>query len=81
MPTLRVLNAGGDRQVRWDADRLMRGDPEAKAAVREAELIFQRERARGAVALRVQPGAPAERLETFDSQVEDTILVPPMAGG
>lgn len=81
MPTLRVLNAGGDRQVRWDVDQLMRGDPEAKAAVREAELIFQRERARGAVALSVQPGAPAERLEAFDAQVEDTILVPPMAGG
>jgi hypothetical protein len=81
MATLRVLNGGGDRRITWSTEALARGDAEAQAAVREAERIFAHERARGAVAFRVLPGAPAERLEALDPQAEDTVLIPPMVGG
>jgi hypothetical protein len=57
------------------------GNPEAQAAVREAERIFVRERERGGAAFRVRPGAVAERLDTFDPLAEDTVLIPPMVGG
>ncbi len=81
MPTLRILNRSGDQRISWDGERLARGDPEAQAAVREAESIFARERARGAVAFRVRHGATAERLDALDPLAEDTVLIPPMVGG
>ena len=81
MPTLRVLNRSGDHRITWNAERLAQGDPEAQAAVREAERIFAQERARGAVAFRVRPGVPAERLEALDPLADDTVLIPPMVGG
>jgi hypothetical protein len=81
MPTLRVLNSSGDRRVAWKTDDVAHGDPEALAAVREAERIFARERERGAVAFRVSPGAPAERLDVFDPLAEETVVIPPMVGG
>jgi len=81
MATLRVLNRSGDRRVTWSPERLVQGDPEAEAVVREAERIFARERERGAVAFRVRPGAPAERLDALDPFAEDTILIPHMVGG
>jgi len=40
-----------------------------------------RERARGAVAFRVHPGALAERLEALDPMADETVLIPPMVGG
>ena len=81
MATLRVLNGHGDTRVTWNVDALTQGDPEGEAAVKEAERIFAAERARGAVAFRIRPGAPAERVTEFDPLVEDTILIPPMVGG
>jgi hypothetical protein len=81
MPTLRVMTSGGDRRISWDAEAALRGDPEAQAAVREAERIFAQERARGSIAFRVRPGTAAERLHAFDAQCEDTIVIPPVAGG
>jgi hypothetical protein len=81
MPTLRVLNSSGDRHVTWEAEDVVHGDPEALAAVREAERIFARERERGAVAFRVRHDAPAERLDVFDPLVEETVVIPPMVGG
>jgi len=79
--TLRVMNRRGDSRVSWSARGLAEGDPEAEAAVREAERIFVHERERGGVAFRVQPGVLAERIDTFDPLAEDTVLVPPMVGG
>jgi hypothetical protein len=81
MATLCVLNGSGDRRITWSAQDLAEGDAEAQAAVREAERIFVHERERGGVAFRVRPGAPAERLDTFDPLAEDTVLIPPMVGG
>jgi hypothetical protein len=81
MATLRVLDRNGDSPVSWDTRAASAGDPEALAALREAERIFERERARGSQAFRVRPAAPAERLETFDPGADETVVVPPMAGG
>jgi len=49
--------------------------------VREAERIFQAERSRGALAFRVTSGRPGERINRFDPQAEQIILVPKLAGG
>ena len=77
MATLRVLNQSGDQRISWSVDALVQGDPEAAAAVREAERIFAAEARRGAAAFRVRPGEPAERLTAFDPLNEDTILIRP----
>ena len=79
--TMRVLDATGDSTVRWDRERLAAGDPEARAAVEEAERIFAQARARGAQAFRLRPGQPAERLEQLDRQAQDILVIPPMVGG
>jgi hypothetical protein len=79
--TLRVLSVSGDERVSWDADAVHRGDPEAQAAVREAERIFAAERKRGATAFRVAPGAQPERIDALDPQADEIIVIPPMAGG
>ena len=81
MATLRILNGDGDTRLSWSVEQLSQGDPEAQAAVREAERLFAAERARGATAFLVRRDAPAERLTEFDPLVEDTVLIPPMVGG
>ena len=81
MAMMRILSARGDTTVEWDATKLAEADPEALAAVREAERTFNELKSRGATAFRVSAGAPAERLDTFDPQVEQIIVVPRVAGG
>ncbi|MBI4492029.1 MAG: hypothetical protein HY690_04480 [Chloroflexi bacterium] len=81
MAKLRILSASGDVAVEWDEKRAEVGDPEALAAVREAERIFEEQRQKGATAFKVEPGKPAQRLDTFDPKVEHTIIVPRVAGG
>jgi hypothetical protein len=81
MARLRILNGTGDKSISWNPVELERGDAEAQAAVREAERIFHDARAQGAVAFRAQPGLPAERIDTFDYNAEETLLIPPMVGG
>ncbi len=81
MSILRVMNAGGDKSVRWDPSLLEAGDREAQAAVAEAERLFAEAKARGATAFRVAPGRPAERLDRFDPNAEQIIVVPQVVGG
>jgi hypothetical protein len=81
MAILRVLSARGDSAVEWDPERVALGDPEALAAVREAERIFEEQRAKGATAFKVAPGQPAQRIDEFDRTAEQIILVPRVAGG
>jgi hypothetical protein len=81
MSTLRVLSRHGDDGYRWDPRRVAFGDPEALAAVREAERIFAEARARGGSAFRIEHGRPATRLETFDPQAEEIVLMPRVIGG
>jgi hypothetical protein len=81
MNVLRVLSRHGDDRFEWSADAVRTQDPEAVAAVAEAERIFREERARGAVALRLAPGRPAERIEEFDPAAEQIVMVPRVIGG
>jgi hypothetical protein len=78
---LRVMSRRGDDRVTWDEQKVLVGDPEAIAAVREAERIFAQERSKGATAFRVDPGQPAQRIEQFDQTAEQIILVPRVVGG
>ncbi len=81
MAVLRIMNSSGDRSVRWDRGKVQVGDPEAMAAVKEAERLFEEAKARGATGFRVMPGQPAERIERFDPEAEQIIVVPQVAGG
>ena len=78
---LRVMSRRGDDRVTWDEQKVIVGDPEATAAVREAERIFAQERAKGATAFRIDPGKPAQRIEQFDRTAEQIVLVPRVVGG
>ncbi len=81
MAKLRVLSSKGDTVVEWDEQKVELGDPDALAAVREAERIFEEQRARGATAFVVAPDRPARRIDTFDPQAEQVVMVPRVAGG
>ena len=81
MGMLRILSNRGDERLCWKEQDALAGDAEAVAALREAERIFARERARGATAFRVEGGKPVERLEQFDPQASQIILVPRVVGG
>jgi len=78
---MRVLSGRGDTVVEWDERKLRTRDPEALAAVREAERIFEEQRSRGATAFKVQPDKPAQRIDEFDRTAEQIIVVPRVAGG
>ncbi len=78
---LRVMSRRGDDRVTWDEHKVAARDPEALAAIREAERIFTQERTKGATAFRINPGKPAERVEQFDYTAEQIVLVPRVVGG
>lgn len=81
MARLRVMSWRGDSSYEWDPKRVAVGDPESEAAVREAERIFREERARGSTAFRVMPGALGEKIDVFDPNAEQTVMIPRVAGG
>ncbi len=81
MGMLRIISKRGDERLLWNEQDALASDAEALAALREAERIFARERARGATAFRVEPEKPVERLEQFDPQASQIILVPRVVGG
>lgn len=81
MGKLRVLSRDGDRSFSWDPKGAAAKDPGAEEAVRQAERIFNEARVKGATAFRVSGGVTAERLDTFDPQAEQIVVVPRMAGG
>jgi hypothetical protein len=81
MGLLRILSSHGDDRHRWDQAAAKRGDLDAKVAVREAERIFEQQRARGALALRVMPEGAPQRIDQFDPEAEQILLVPRVVGG
>ncbi|HEY7832343.1 MAG TPA: hypothetical protein VIG30_02155 [Ktedonobacterales bacterium] len=81
MATLRIMSRRGDDRITWDRARVAVGDPEAVAAVKEAERIFAQERARGATAFKVETGKAPEVVKEFDPTAEQTLLVPRVIGG
>ena len=70
MGMMRIISRCGDDRLLWNEEDALVGDAEAMAAVREAERVFTRQQARGATAIRVDPGKPIERLELFDPYTE-----------
>jgi uncharacterized protein YjiK len=78
---LRVMSRRGDDRIMWDSNKLEMNDPEAVAAIREAERIFNEERMRGATAFRVESGKTVERIEKFDHTAEQIVVVPRVVGG
>jgi len=78
---LRVMSRRGDDRVSWDDGKVQIGDPEAMAAIREAERIFAQERTKGATAFRITPGKPIERIDQFDATAEQIVMVPRVVGG
>jgi uncharacterized protein YjiK len=81
MGMLRVMSRRGDERVEWDLKKVVTSDPEAIAAIREAERIFNEERARGATAFKVEAGRSVERIEKFDRTAEQIVMVPRVVGG
>ena len=81
MGVLRVLSHHGDDKTEWNYAAVQAGDTEEAAAVREAERIFAEQRARGATAVRVAPGEPAQRLDTFDPTAPEIVMIPRVVGG
>ena len=81
MGRLRVMSRRGDSTVTWDDEKVAAGDPQAVAAVKEAERIFAEERARGGTAFKLRPGQTAQRLDRFDKTAEQIVIVPRVAGG
>ena len=81
MGMLRVMSRRGDDRIVWDLKKAETNDPEAAAAIREAERIFNEERSRGATAFKVEDGKPVERIEKFDKTAEQIVIVPRVVGG
>jgi hypothetical protein len=78
---LRVMSRRGDDRIIWDSQKAETNDPEAMAAVREAERIFNEERRKGATAFKVESGRTTERIDKFDRTAEQIVLVPRVVGG
>jgi hypothetical protein len=81
MSILRVLNGRGDTSVKWDPARVAAADPDALAAVAEAERIFKRARESGAVAFSIGPGRLPQRVAQFDATASELLVIPAMVGG
>jgi hypothetical protein len=81
MSVLRVLNGSGDASVQWDPDLVEAKDPEALAAVAEAERLFRSQRQTGALAFNIVPGKSAERITEFDPRASEVLVVPALVGG
>ena len=81
MGMLRVLSRRGDDVAVWDAQQVELGDPEALAAVHEAERIFAEQRGRGATAIKVTPGERPVRIDGFDPSAQQIVMIPRVVGG
>lgn len=82
MASLSVLNASGDTRVTWDGHAFAVGDPEAQAAVDEAQRLFAEARAAGGEAFKVRAGELAQRVATLEPvSDDDVVIVPRMVGG
>ena len=77
---LKVMSASGHRTVTWKNRKAEAGDPEAQAAVSEAERIFDEQKKRGATAFDTTT-RESRVLDRFDPQVERITVVPRLTGG
>lgn len=82
MNRLQIMGLHGHRELEWDPEKVEAGDPEALAALAEAERILDEALARNHLAFKVE-GAdrPAERVDRLDPTAPKTVIVPRVAGG
>ncbi len=78
---LRIMSRRGDDRIVWNEQKALEGDLDAAAAIREAERIFTQEKSRGATAFRIDTTKPPQRIERFDPQAEQIVMVPRVVGG
>lgn len=81
MGMLRIMSRRGDDRIMWDPKKVEANDPEALAAIHEAEKIFEEARVRGATAFKIVESGPVERIDKFDHTAEQIVLVPRVVGG
>lgn len=84
MGRLRMMNRTGDTALTWDVARAATGDTAACAAVAEAERIVTAHVAQGGAVFSVDTADPqrrGRRLDAFDPQAMEIVLVTPLAGG
>ena len=82
MNTLQIMGSEGHREVKWDLEKVGARDPEALAAVAEAERILEEAIAHGHLALVVEDrDQPALRIERFDQTAKQPVIVPRLVGG
>lgn len=54
MGMLRIMSRRGDDRITWDSQKVVENDPEAVAAIEEAERIFDEELKKGGTAFKVE---------------------------
>ncbi|MBI4058626.1 hypothetical protein HY404_00080 [Candidatus Microgenomates bacterium] len=83
MGKLVILNGQGHAEVEWDSHKAATGDPEAQAAVREAERVIEEYIKKGAAVFAVMPGTEqGERIYKFNPEEKrEIVIVPQMQGG
>ena len=81
MGMLRIMSRRGDDRITWDSQKVEANDPEAMAAIEEAERIFEKTRQEGATAFKVEAGSTVERIDKFDRTAEQIVIVPRVVGG
>ena len=81
MGMLRIMSRRGDDRITWDSQKVEANDPEAMAAIEEAERIFKKAHQEGATAFRVGSESTVERIDKFDRTAEQIVIVPRVVGG
>ncbi len=81
MGRLRLMSHLGDTQVVWDEAAARAGNPDAIAAVEEAERIFAAARARGATAFVVRGAGQTAKIDRLDREAQEIVMVPRIIGG
>ncbi len=81
MGMLRLMSRRGDDRITWDYQRVIANDPDALAAIEEAERIFEKARQEGATAFKVESRSTVERIDKFDRVAEQIIVIPRVIGG
>ncbi len=76
MKTLRILDSSGDSVITFD-------NRDAASVEKEAQALFERLLASGAVAFKVNrgEGKPDEKVTDFAELEDETVIVPRIIGG
>jgi len=75
------MSRRGDDRITWDSQKVEANDPEAVAAIEEAERIFEKAHQEGATAFKVEAGSTVKRIDEFDRTAEQIVIVPRVVGG